>query len=112
MAEAKKYAKANIVATGDNKSIPDSSMWNLSAGEATARNRLGRLWSSVCLGSAVKERGHGHWLLAQHRGWLPRRAAQSAQPACCPVIVTAGAAYVHYCDNETIQGVEFKVGKM
>lgn len=48
--EAKKYAKVNIVATGDNKSVPDPSTWNLSA----------------------------------------------------------DATYVHYCDNETIQGVEFK----
>lgn len=49
--EAKKYATVNIVATGDNKSIPPAGTWNLSA----------------------------------------------------------NAAYVHYCDNETIQGVEFQV---
>lgn len=49
--EAKKYAQVNIVATGDNKSLPPAASWNLS-------------------------------------------------PA---------AAYVHYCDNETIQGVEFQV---
>ena len=48
--EAKKYAKVNVAATGDNKSIPDLSTWNLSP----------------------------------------------------------NAKYVHYCDNETIQGVEFK----
>ena len=49
--EAKKYAKVNIVATGDNKSVPAAASWALS-------------------------------------------------PA---------AKYVHYCDNETIQGVEFAV---
>ncbi|PRW58734.1 phosphoserine aminotransferase [Chlorella sorokiniana] len=48
--EAKKYAKVNVAATGDNKSIPARDSWNLSA----------------------------------------------------------DAKYVHYCDNETIQGVEFK----
>lgn len=48
--EAKKYAKVNIVATGDNKSVPAPSTWKLSP----------------------------------------------------------DAKYVHYCDNETIQGVEFK----
>lgn len=48
--EGKKYANVNIVATGDNKSIPDPSTWKLSP----------------------------------------------------------NAKYVHYCDNETIQGVEFK----
>ncbi|KAL4445818.1 hypothetical protein ABPG77_009017 [Micractinium sp. CCAP 211/92] len=48
--EAKKYAKVNIAATGDNKSVPEPATWNLSA----------------------------------------------------------DATYVHYCDNETIQGVEFK----
>ena len=47
--EAKKYASVNIVATGDNKSLPPAATWALS-------------------------------------------------PA---------AKYVHYCDNETIQGVEF-----
>lgn len=50
--EAGKYAKVNVVAKGDNKSIPDASSWKLSPpGEA---------------------------------------------------------AYLHYCDNETIQGVEFQ----
>lgn len=48
--EAKKYAKVNVAATGDNKSVPDPNAWNLSP----------------------------------------------------------DAKYVHYCDNETIQGVEFK----
>ncbi|KAF5830934.1 phosphoserine aminotransferase [Dunaliella salina] len=48
--EAKKFSKANLVAKGDNKSIPAPSTWNLSP----------------------------------------------------------DAKYVHYCDNETIQGVEFK----
>ncbi|GAB4817068.1 hypothetical protein N2152v2_004114 [Parachlorella kessleri] len=48
--EAKKYCKVNIVATGDNKSIPPTAEWKLSQ----------------------------------------------------------EAKYVHYCDNETIQGVEFK----
>jgi phosphoserine aminotransferase len=48
--EAKKYAKANVAAAGDNKSIPDRGSWQLSD----------------------------------------------------------NARYVHYCDNETIQGVEFK----
>ncbi|KAK9841017.1 hypothetical protein WJX81_005886 [Elliptochloris bilobata] len=48
--EAGKYAAVNIVAKGDNKSIPAREQWNL----------------------------------------------------------TPGAAYVHYCDNETIQGVEFR----
>ncbi|KAI3438601.1 hypothetical protein D9Q98_001024 [Chlorella vulgaris] len=48
--EAKKYGKVNVVATGDNKSVPDPSSWKLSP----------------------------------------------------------DAKYVHYCDNETIQGVEFK----
>ncbi len=48
--EAKKYCNVNIAATGDNKSIPDVSTWNLSP----------------------------------------------------------NAKYVHYCDNETIQGVEFQ----
>jgi hypothetical protein len=33
-AEAKKYAKVNVVATGDNKSVPDPSSWNLNAGDA------------------------------------------------------------------------------
>jgi hypothetical protein len=51
-AEAKKYAKVNVAATGDNKSVPDPASWTLSP----------------------------------------------------------DAKYVHYCDNETIQGVEFKVG--
>ena len=51
-AEAKKYAKVNVAATGDNKSMPDPASWTL----------------------------------------FPE------------------AKYVHYCDNETIQGVEFKVG--
>ena len=50
-AEAKKYSNVNIVATGDNASLPPASSWNLSE----------------------------------------------------------NAAYVHYCDNETIQGVEFQV---
>ena len=49
--EAKKFANVNVVATGDNKSLPESSTWSL----------------------------------------------------------TPDAAYVHYCDNETIQGVEFQV---
>lgn len=49
--EAEKYAKVNIVATGDNKSVPPAGTWNLSD----------------------------------------------------------EAKYVHYCDNETIQGVEFQV---
>lgn len=48
--EAGKYANVNIVAKGDNKSVPARGTWKL----------------------------------------------------------TPGAAYVHYCDNETIQGVEFK----
>lgn len=48
--EAAKYAKVNVAAKGDNKSIPAASSWKL----------------------------------------------------------TPGATYVHYCDNETIQGVEFK----
>mmetsp|Transcript_7771 Transcript_7771/g.20701 ORF Transcript_7771/g.20701 Transcript_7771/m.20701 type:complete len:405 (+) Transcript_7771:92-1306(+) len=48
--EGKKFTKANLVAKGDNKSIPAPSTWNLSP----------------------------------------------------------DAKYVHYCDNETIQGVEFK----
>jgi phosphoserine aminotransferase len=48
--EANKYCKGNVVAKGDNKSIPDAATWKL----------------------------------------------------------TPGAKYVHYCDNETIQGVEFK----
>ncbi|BDA43334.1 Phosphoserine aminotransferase [Coccomyxa sp. Obi] len=48
--EAGKYANVNIVAKGDNKSVPARDTWKL----------------------------------------------------------TPGAAYVHYCDNETIQGVEFK----
>jgi phosphoserine aminotransferase len=52
--EAKKYAKVNVVATGDNKSVPDPATWKLSS----------------------------------------------------------DAKYVHYCDNETIQGVEFKVPLM
>ena len=47
--EAGKYATVNVVAKGDNKSIPDAGSWK----------------------------------------------------------VTPGAAYFHYCDNETIQGVEF-----
>jgi phosphoserine aminotransferase len=49
VSEAKKYAKVNVAATGDNKSVPAASELKLSA----------------------------------------------------------GARYVHYCDNETIQGVEF-----
>lgn len=49
--EAKKYANVNVVATGDNKSIPAAGTWALSP----------------------------------------------------------DAKYVHYCDNETIQGVEFQV---
>lgn len=49
--EAKKYAQVNVVATGDNKSLPPAASWSLSP----------------------------------------------------------SAAYVHYCDNETIQGVEFQV---
>ncbi|KAK9829638.1 hypothetical protein WJX72_007009 [[Myrmecia] bisecta] len=48
--EGGKYATVNLVAKGDNKSIPQRSNWKL----------------------------------------------------------TPGAKYVHYCDNETIQGVEFK----
>ncbi|CAL8468684.1 g8224 [Coccomyxa elongata] len=48
--EAGKYGNVNIVAKGDNRSVPARGTWNL----------------------------------------------------------TPGAAYVHYCDNETIQGVEFK----
>ena len=48
--EAAKYATVNVVAKGDNKSIPDPGSWKLSA----------------------------------------------------------DAAYLHYCDNETIQGVEFQ----
>jgi phosphoserine aminotransferase len=48
--EAARYANANVVAKGDNKSIPPRSSWNLSP----------------------------------------------------------DAKYFHYCDNETIQGVEFK----
>ena len=48
--EAGKYANVNIVAKGDNKSVPARDSWRL----------------------------------------------------------TPGARYVHYCDNETIQGVEFK----
>ena len=31
-AEAKKYAKVNVAATGDNKSIPETSSWKLSPG--------------------------------------------------------------------------------
>eukprot|EP00889_Picochlorum_renovo_P008897 jgi/Picre1/35927/NNA_003384.t1 len=49
--EAERYARVNIVASGDNKSIPPAGTWNLSE----------------------------------------------------------DAKYVHYCDNETIQGVEFQV---
>lgn len=49
--EGRKYANVNLVAKGDNKSIPDPATWKLS-------------------GSSAK--------------------------------------YVHYCDNETIQGVEFQ----
>lgn len=49
--EAEKYANVNVVATGDNASIPPVGSWNLSS----------------------------------------------------------DAKYVHYCDNETIQGVEFQV---
>lgn len=49
--EGKRFLLANAAATGDNKSIPDPSTWNL----------------------------------------------------------TEGAKYVHYCANETIGGVEFKV---
>lgn len=51
VAEAKRYAQVNVVATGDNASIPPAGTWNLSN----------------------------------------------------------EARYVHYCDNETIQGVEFQV---
>ena len=49
--EGQKFSKANLVAKGDNKSIPATSSWKLSA----------------------------------------------------------NTKYVHYCDNETIGGVEFKV---
>jgi hypothetical protein len=31
--EAKKYGKVNVVATGDNKSVPDPSSWKLSPGD-------------------------------------------------------------------------------
>lgn len=48
--EGQKYCKANLVAKGDNKSIPDAATWKLSK----------------------------------------------------------SAKFVHYCDNETIGGVEFK----
>jgi phosphoserine aminotransferase len=50
--EGQKFSKANLVAKGDNKSVPAPSTWKL----------------------------------------------------------TPGSKYVHYCDNETIGGVEFKVG--
>ena len=50
-AEAKRYAKVNVAATGDNASVPPAGTWGLSD----------------------------------------------------------EAKYVHYCDNETIQGVEFQV---
>ena len=49
--EGQKFSKANLVAKGDNKSVPAPSTWKL----------------------------------------------------------TPGSKYVHYCDNETIGGVEFKV---
>ena len=52
--EGQKFSKANLVAKGDNKSIPAASSWKLSA----------------------------------------------------------NTKYVHYCDNETIGGVEFKVFKI
>jgi len=52
--EGQKFSKANLVAKGDNKSIPAPSTWKLSA----------------------------------------------------------NSKYVHYCDNETIGGVEFKVFRL
>lgn len=55
VAEAKKYAKVNIVATGDNKSVPDPSTWNLSAGEATGSNQLGMVSPRLPLKLASKQ---------------------------------------------------------
>lgn len=70
----------NVVATGDNKSVPDPATWKLSPGDRPP----------LAFGMhTILERG------TYTNCWLYSRAAD--------------AKYVHYCDNETIQGVEFKV---